>query len=80
MIIVAIITIIILQNKVEANSYSIENMNIKATIKEDGSVDVEQMLEYKFNGKYNGIYITIPYNKDDKEYTEVIKNNMEKEK
>lgn len=57
------IGIIFIQNKVEAKSYYIENMDIQASIKDNGSVDIEQTLTYKFDGQYNGIYITIPYNK-----------------
>lgn len=58
-----------------AKSYSIENMDIKATINDNGSVIISQALTYKFNGYYNGIYINIPLNLKDSEYDEVIKGN-----
>ena len=59
-IIITIAVIFILQTKVEAKSYYIENMDIKATLQESGDLEIEQTLEYSFNGDYNGIYITIP--------------------
>ena len=46
---------------VQADSYSIEDMDIQATIKEDGSLSIEQEITYQFKGHYNGIYINIPY-------------------
>ena len=52
--------LIIFQIKVQAKSYYIENMEINASILDNGDVDIEQTLEYSFNGNYNGIYITIP--------------------
>ena len=73
--VVLILVIIVFQNKVEANSYSIENMDIQATIQTDGSVKIEQELTYKFNGHYNGIYITVPYNFTDIENEKIIKND-----
>ena len=75
LIIIVAIGIIFIQNKVEAKSYHIENMDIQATVKQNGSVAVEQTLTYKFNGEYNGIYITVPYNKTSNEYADIIKNN-----
>ena len=56
-----------LQQKVQAKSYYIEEMDIQATILENGDVEVEQTLEYSFNGDYNGIYITIPTKYENKE-------------
>ena len=50
----------IMQVKAQAKSYYIENMDIQATIQSNGNVEVEQTLEYSFNGNYNGIYVTIP--------------------
>lgn len=50
-------------------------MDIQASIKDDGSVDIEQTLTYKFDGQYNGIYITIPYNKAGEQYKDIVKNN-----
>lgn len=68
--IVFIITILI-SGGVQAKSYSIENMDIQATINNDGSVSISQSITYKFNGSYNGIYINIPYVLDDEEYGEI---------
>ena len=53
---VAIISLISSKN-VLAKSYSIEDMDIQATV--------------EFKGSYNWIYINIPYNLDDAEYKEV---------
>ena len=45
----------------QADSYKILNMDIQATINENGSVSVIQTINYDFYGSYNGIYITIPF-------------------
>ena len=75
-IFVAVIFILLFfENKVEAKSYSIENMDIQATVEQDGSLKIEQKLTYKFNGEYNGIYITVPYNLENIESKEIIKND-----
>ena len=66
-ILIMLTAIFILQNKVEAKSYYIENMNIEATILRNGDVEIEQTLEYAFSGEYNGIYITIPTQYQNKE-------------
>lgn len=55
-------------NSVQAKSYTITNMDMQATILEDGSVAVHQELTYRFNGEYNGIYIDIPDTLDTEEY------------
>lgn len=49
-------------------SYSIDNMDIQATIESDGSVNVKQKMTYTFEGNYNGVYVTIPYALEDSEY------------
>lgn len=67
---VAIISLISSKN-VQAKSYSIEDMDIQATVEQDGSVNIKQEITYQFKGSYNGIYINIPYNLDDAEYKEV---------
>ncbi len=64
MIIFFILTAVISNNSY-AKSYSIENMNIQATILDDGDVNIKQSITYKFDGSYNGIYITIPCNFSD---------------
>ena len=74
------ISIILICNKVDAKSYSIENMNIQATVLPNGDVNVKQEITYDFHGKYNGIYMTIPYNLNDIEASEAITNNQINEK
>ena len=61
---------LLINNNSYAKSYTIENMDIKATILEDGSVNVKQDITYKFNGSYNGIYITVPFSFKDSERDE----------
>ena len=63
--IISIIMLLIISPKVEAKSYHIEDMNIKATVQDDGNVEIEHTLEYSFNGSYNGIFITIPTEYED---------------
>ncbi len=70
-ILFAIVILFISKNTVQAKSYKIENMDIQATINQDGSVSIEQELTYKFNGSYNGIYINIPYNLEDTTFEEI---------
>ena len=58
-----------------AKSYSVENMQISANILENGDLQVNQKIEYKFNGAYNGIYIDVPCNLDDEKYNKARKQN-----
>lgn len=69
-LIIAIISIVLGQNAVQAKSYQVEDMDIQATVNGDGSVNIEQKITYKFNGSYNGIYINIPYQLEDIEAEE----------
>lgn len=62
------ILLIAIANVCYAKSYSIDNIDIEATIQEDGSVTVKQNMTYTFKGQYNGIYVSIPYEIDDAEY------------
>lgn len=55
-----IIFVALLSIKTEAKSYYIKNMDIQSTIIDNGDLEIEQTLEYVFNGEYNGIYMTIP--------------------
>ena len=64
---------ILFQTNVKANSYTIENMDIQATVQKNGDVNIEQELTYSFEGSYNGIYVTIPYNFSDENYNNIIK-------
>lgn len=66
----------LLTNQVQAKSYTIENMDIQASIKQNGNVAIKQEITYDFNGSYNGIYINVPYHFEDKEYEEAISNAM----
>lgn len=66
--------LIMFQINAYAKSYSIENMDIQATIQENGDVNIKQSITYNFNGNYNGIYITIPYIINDLEHDEIINN------
>lgn len=66
-LIAILITILMLEQKVQAKSYYIEEMDIQATIQENGHLEVEQTLEYSFNGDYNGVYLTIPTKYENKE-------------
>lgn len=68
------IIILLVNNNSYAKSYSIENMDIQASILEDGSLSIKQSITYDFNGSYNGIYITIPFKLNDYERDEVNKN------
>lgn len=74
-----VIMIFISRNKVQAKSYSIEDMDIEATINQDGSVSIEQEIEYEFKGTYNGVFLNIPYNLEDNEKKEIGNKNVLKE-
>ena len=63
---------IILQINTYAKSYSIESMDIQATVQENGDVNIKQSITYNFDGDYNGIYISIPYSIEDIEHDEII--------
>ena len=71
----AITAIFLGQNKVQAKSYTIEDMDIQATVENNGSVKIEQKITYNFNGSYNGIYINIPYQLEDIEAEKLVKGN-----
>lgn len=60
---------------VKADDYSIENIDMQVEIKENGDLKIEEKLIYNFNGKYNGIYITIPYGLNDSKYDKIRKQN-----
>ncbi len=65
-----------LNTKTQAKSYTIEDMDIQATIQNNGDVYVKQNITYDFKGSYNGIYITIPYVLNDTEYKKAVQNNI----
>ena len=64
----------IFQINTYAKSYSIDNMDIQATVLENGDVNIQQSITYNFEGDYNGIYISILYTIDDIEHDEIISN------
>ena len=66
--------LIMLQINAYAKSYSIDNMDIQATILKNGNVNIKQSITYNFEGDYNGIYISIPYKINDIEHDEIIIN------
>lgn len=55
-LLVIILFILITNTKVQAKSYYIDDMQIEATVQDNGNLQVEQTLKYAFNGEYNGIY------------------------
>ena len=69
--IITFMVILLINKKVNAKSYTIENMDIQATVLEEGSINIKQSITYNFNGSYNGIYITIPYSFNDDQAKEV---------
>lgn len=73
LILLAFIIIILLSSKVEANSgtYSIDEVNMDVVLQKDGSLKINEKLTYKFNGSFNGIYITIPYGINDNKYDKI---------
>ena len=72
----------VIPTKVEAETrrYIVDKMDIQATINEDGSLRIVQTMTYNFTGSYNGIYINVPYDFNDKEYSEAVKNSVLDEK
>ena len=76
-LLVIIFFILITNTKVQAKSYYIDDMQIEATIQDNGDLKIEQTLKYVFNGEYNGIYITIPTKyKNQEEIISKISNNI----
>lgn len=75
--ILAVAIIVLLgSNTVQAESYKIEDMDIQATVMEDGSVQVKQEITYDFKGHYNGVFVNIPYYLEDSERKEVVTNGL----
>ena len=42
-----------------SKSYSIENLNVNAEIRENGDLYVDELFTYKFNGDFNGVYVDL---------------------
>lgn len=43
-------------------SYSIENLNVNAEIRENGDLYVDELFTYKFTGDFNGVYVDLNLN------------------
>ena len=44
LIFLIVISLFLFPKKIQANSYSVENMDIQATIEKDGSINIEQKI------------------------------------
>lgn len=60
-------------HKVEAKNYSIQAIDMQVTIQSNGDLQVNETLQYYFEGSYNGIYITLPYGVNDAKYDSIRK-------
>lgn len=43
-------------------SYSIENLNVNAEIRENGDLYVDELFTYRFSGDFNGVYVDLNLN------------------
>ena len=68
---IVFIAVLLINKKIYAKSYTIDNMDIQAEIQQNGSININQKITYNFVGNYNGIYITIPYLLEDSQAKEV---------
>ena len=75
-----IIILLIGAKSVQAESYRVEDMDIQATVEPDGSVNIRQEMTYRFSGHYNGIFINVPYNLEDKERKDAISGSILEDK
>ena len=57
-------------------NYKIKEFYIDATIREDGDMSVKEDTLYRFNGKYNGITITIPSSVSKEYYESMTKDSI----
>lgn len=57
-------------------TYKIEDFKIDAVINKDGSMTVKETTKYRFNGKYNGITITIPEKINEEYYDKMTENGI----
>lgn len=57
-------------------TYKITDFEIDAVINKDGSMTVKETTEYRFNGRYNGITITIPENINSKYYDKMTEDSI----
>jgi len=75
-VILGIIAIMGLYEAEVIRTYRIKDFEVNAVINKDGSMAVKETTEYRFNGKYNGITITIPKNINDNYYKKMTKNSI----
>ncbi|MDD2376301.1 MAG: DUF2207 domain-containing protein [Clostridia bacterium] len=54
------IALYVLKHVFNFRTLTITNFDIQALVEKDGDIKVNLLNEYKFNGKYNGVYITLP--------------------
>ena len=57
---IAALALVVLPSRALARSYSIDRVDIDATIATDGSLSVGETREFDFDGSYNGVYWKIP--------------------
>ena len=67
----------IVNKEIYAKSYKINDMQIDAVVEENGDLQINQKIQYNFNGVYNGIYIDIPCYLDSTKYDKKRKQTSE---
>ena len=75
-ILISIVVYAILLDLELVRNYHIKDFIIDATIDTNGDVHVMEKTTYKFNGKYNGITISIPANVSKEYYRNLTKGSM----
>jgi uncharacterized membrane protein len=60
LIVIVNVSVYILKVVFGYRTLTITNFDIQALVKDNGDMKVDILNEYLFNGKYNGVYITIP--------------------
>lgn len=75
-VILGIITVMALYEEEVIRTYKIKDFEVHAVVNKDGSMTVKEITEYRFNGKYNGITITIPKNINQSYYEKMTKNSI----
>lgn len=75
-IIIIVIGIMGLYEAEVIRTYKITNFDIEAVINKDGSMTVKEITDYRFNGRYNGITITIPDGISEDQYDKMTENSI----
>lgn len=75
-ILFAVIVVLGLYEAEVIRTYKIKDFEIDAIIQKDGSMRVKETTEYRFNGKYNGITITIPESINSNYYEKMTENSI----